>query len=183
MTMLGNLAINMFQWFKCERNKSRDSWQASKSSTWTIMPRNWITTTKYLPSGNLAHLEIMHLTSKHDKCMDTYKRRPGDTGYFGWIKLHHCLWNYNWWDWLRGDVLKKKHISFTYQFEFERIIKNLPKELQAIIFTKSVEQRQRYFVEVYAGNDKSSWVSWQSQRISYWLTFSHKRWYQCMLKN
>lgn len=36
----GLLAINVSWWFKCERNKSKGSWQTHKPSMFRIMPKN-----------------------------------------------------------------------------------------------------------------------------------------------
>ena len=62
---------------------------------------------------------------------------------------------------------EERHIGFTYRSKFERKIKNLPKELQAIIFTIVWNKGKDTLWKCMPGNDKSSWALLQTQRIPY----------------
>ena len=62
---------------------------------------------------------------------------------------------------------EERQIGFTYRSEFERRIKNLPKELQAIIFTIVWNKDKDTLWQCMPWNDKSSWALLQTQRISY----------------
>jgi hypothetical protein len=67
---------------------------------------------------------------------------------------------------------EERRISFTYQSEFEKQIKDLPEKLQAIIFLKVWNKGKDMLWECMPGNTKQSGYHYNLERFFYNLYYT-----------